>query len=391
MATAYHFLTFVLGVVVVVYLATFVLFAILRILTGVSIQRVGYLSFKRIGYEPTSGVKIEVRKLGLLLHRPTFAQPTWISIVVSDSLLSVDLRKMEEDTETDDTDSRAARPRGRKGTLRRESLAAPGVSQKSRGWERVRGLREKLQKLHKLVKWLQMVDVVFTNTKLSISDVGSIEIGSMTTMLDTRRKTADRSRMFDHCMDLKENQKPVEWMFTAKSVLFFHEKKQDPVEIMDHCMFNIYGVLEGEADRIGGAAISLKFGKINVPCDQILGCWTKLRAIKKPSGKGRPKPKAPVNLDTLVEELVSSPGCSTKIIESKEFMQSLLRGVKELQFAIGYLIISKAVDQIQPCGKPLQVVVGMKELGMDVHRLDQKSPAHRMYVYPLPLFAMLIY
>lgn len=381
MATAYHFLTSVLGVVVVVYLATFVLFAILRILTGVSIQRIGYLSFKRISYEPTGGVKIEVRKLGLLLHRPTFAQPTWVSIVVSDSQLSVDLKKMEEDAEAHDADSRATRPRGRKDTLRRDNSPAPGVSQGGRAWERVRELREKLQKLHKLVKWLQMVDVVFTNTKLSIFDVGRIEIGSMTTMLDTRQKTADRSRMFDHCMDLKENQKPVEWMFTAKSVLFFHEKKQDPIEIMDHCMFNVYGVLEGEMDGIGGAAISLKFGKINLPCDQILGCWTKLQAIKKPGGKRRSKPKAAVNLDTLVEDLASLPGRSIGVIESKEFMQSLLRGVKELQFAIGYLIISKAVTQIQPGGRSLQVVVGMKELGMDVHRLDQKSPAHRMYIY----------
>lgn len=376
MATAYHFPTFVLGVVVVVYLATFVLFAVLRILTGVSIQRVGYLSFKRIGYEPASGIKIEIRKLGLLLHRPTFAQPTWVSIVMSDSQLSVDLRKMKE---AHDADSRAARPRGRKDTLKKEDLPTPGISQKSRVWEGVRELQEKLQKLHKLVKWLQMVDVVFTNTKLLISDVGSIEIGSMTTMLDTRQKTADRSRMFDHCMDLKENQKPVEWMFTAKSVLFFHEKKQDPIEIMDHCMFNIYGVLEGETDGIGGAAISLKFGKINLPCDQVLGCWAKLRAIKKPSGRERLRPKTGVNLDTLMEELALLPECSTEMIESKEFMQSLLRGVKELQFAIGYLIISKAVTQ--PCRKPLQVVVGMKELGMDVHRLDQKSPAHRMYVY----------
>lgn len=390
MATAYHFPTFVLGIVVVIYLATFVLFAILRILTGVSIQRIGYLSFKRIGYEPTAGVKIEVRKLGLLLHRPTFAQPTWISIVVSDSQLSVDLKKMEEDSETHDADSRATRPRGRKDTLRRENPPTPGASQKSRSWERVRELRDKLQKLHKLVKWLQMVDVVFTNTKLSILDVGRIEIGSMTTMLDTRKKTADRSRMFDHCMDLKENQKPVEWMFTAKSVLFFHEKKQDPVEIIDHCMFNVYGVLEGEMDGIGGAAISLKFGKINLPCDQILGCWTKLRAIKKPGGKGRSKPKAAVNLDTLAEELGSLPERSVGIIESKEFVQSLLRGVKELQFAIGYLIISGAVTQIQPSGKPLQVVVGMKELGMDVHRLDQKSPAHRMYISPFHL-VMVIY
>lgn len=386
MATVYHFPTFVLGVVVVVYLATFVLFAILRILTGVSIQRIGYLSFKRISYEPMDGIKLEVRKLGLLLHRPTFAQPTWISIVVSDSQLSVDLKKMEE--ESDDMGPRTAKPRARRDTSRKESGAGapPSISQRSRAWEGVRKLREKLKKLHKLVKWLQMVDIVFTNTSLVVSDVGSIQIGSMTTMLDTRRKAADRNRMFDHCTDLKENQKPVEWMFTVRSMLFFHDKKKDPVEIMDHCMFNVYGVLEEEADGIRDAAISIKFGRINVPCDQILGCWTKLRTIKRPSGR-KPKPRVPgANLGTLMEELASSsPGNQTEKLaeaaaESNEFMQSLLKGVKELQFAIGYLLVSKTVTRIQPSGKPLRVVVGMKELGIDVHRLDQRSPAHRMFV-----------
>lgn len=333
---------------------------------------------------------MEVRKLGLLLHRPTFAQPTWISIVVSDSQLSVDLRKMEEgDMEADDTDSRAPRSRSRKDTLKRaNSVSTASITPtKSRALEGIQKLREKIKRLHKFVKWLQMVDIVFTNTSLTIFDIGNIQIGSMTTMLDTRQKTTDRNRMFDHCTDLKENQKPVEWMFTARSMLFFHDKRKDPVEIMDHCMFNVYGVLEGGTEGIRDAAVSVKFGKVNVPCDQILGCWTKLRTIKRLNVR-KPKTKdLGVGLSTLVEELVSPPPrgrAETLIettIESKEFMQSLLKGVKELQFAIGYLLISTTVTQIQPSGKPLQVVVGMKELGMDMHRLDQKSPAHRMYVY----------
>ncbi|KAH0602608.1 uncharacterized protein H6S33_008689 [Morchella sextelata] len=357
MATAYRFPTFVLGVVVVGYLATFVFFAILRILTGVSIQRVGYFAFKRISYEPVNGVKIEVRKLGLLLHRPTFTQPTWISIVVSDSSLSVDFKKIEEgeDNESDESESQSRNRRGRKDTLRRESGAASGVpTQKNRS--EIRGgtskLKEKLKKLHKHLKWVQMVDIIFTNTTVNVHDVGSIQISSMTTMLDTRQKI-DRNRMFDHCQDLKENQKPIEWMFTAKSMLFFHQKQKDPVELMDHCMFNVYGVLEEGADVIMDAAISIKFGKISLPFDQILECREKLQQIRRPKCKKSAKAKSPgVPLGTLMEELASPESQSEKFVEavdeSKKFLQSLLG--------------SAFWKTSTSC--------------------NQKSPAHRMYFSP---------
>ena len=62
------------------YLSSFFVFAIVRIATGISIQRIGYFSLRRIAYAPRDGLKIELRGLGLSLHPPTFAQPTWISL-----------------------------------------------------------------------------------------------------------------------------------------------------------------------------------------------------------------------------------------------------------------------------------------------------------------------
>lgn len=381
MATAYHLPTFLLGIIVLAYLFTFVLFAILRILTGISIQRIGRLSLKRISYEPKVGVKLEIRKLGLLLHRPTFAQPTWVSIVVSDSLFSVDLRKKrEEEGDAEEWD----KGKRKKDTLKLESGGDRGVRRKSRAWKGIKKLRESLKRVHKLVKWLQMVDIVFSNTNLSIADVGSVQIGSMTMILDTRRKTADRNRMFDHTTDLKEDQNPIEWMFTARSVLFFPERKKEPIEVLDHCNFNIYGLLENGLDVFRDAAMALKVGKITIPLDEILGCLVKLRAIRgprvhKPRNQGSNSPLGVAMGET------SMPGSTTQrmtetVMESKEFLESLLRGVKEVQFAIGYLLISKSVRAIQP----LKFLVGMKELAIDVHRLDQKSPAHRMSSF-LPL------
>src|SRR3954469_6342000 len=82
--------TFVFGVIVLLYLSSFILFAILRIITGISIQRIGYFSLRRIAYTPKEGLHIEIRGLGFSLHPPSFAQPTWISIRLTDLKVTVD-------------------------------------------------------------------------------------------------------------------------------------------------------------------------------------------------------------------------------------------------------------------------------------------------------------
>ena len=66
--------TFMAGLVLLAYLLTFVLFAFIRVVTGVSIQRIGWSSLRRIAFTPKDGLRIEIRGLGLSLHRPTFAR-----------------------------------------------------------------------------------------------------------------------------------------------------------------------------------------------------------------------------------------------------------------------------------------------------------------------------
>ncbi len=87
--------TFLLGIFVLLYLSSFVLFAVLRIVTGISIQRVGYFSLRRLAYTPRDGIKFEIRGLGLHVHRPTFSQPTWLSIVVSELVVTLDIKELE--------------------------------------------------------------------------------------------------------------------------------------------------------------------------------------------------------------------------------------------------------------------------------------------------------
>src|ERR1700743_814127 len=85
-------LSFIAGVAVLLYLASFVLFALIRVVTGISIQRLGHTGLRRIAYTPREGIKIELRGLGLNLHRPTFAQPTWVSVVPTELKVTIDLK-----------------------------------------------------------------------------------------------------------------------------------------------------------------------------------------------------------------------------------------------------------------------------------------------------------
>src|SRR5687767_7964817 len=78
------------AVLLLVYLSSFVLLAIFRIVTGVSIQRIGYFSFRHISYTPREGLRIDLRGIGLSLHRPTFAQPSWVSLVFEELKITLD-------------------------------------------------------------------------------------------------------------------------------------------------------------------------------------------------------------------------------------------------------------------------------------------------------------
>jgi hypothetical protein len=397
MATTLNLPTFLLSAVVLLYLSTFVVFAVIRILTGVSIQRVGYLSLKRISFELEDGIRLEVRKLGLTLHRPTFAQPTWVSLVVQDSQITLDLRpKNSTDVREGDTDDKlpitpnGKSPRVSEKLRKKQSEDSIRADAEEKTTNLVDGLRrakDSVKKMHKWIKWIQMVDVVFGNTTVVITGVGSIQIGSVSMMVDTRRKTAERKRMFDHCTDLRDGQQPVEWLLSTKSILFYTADSKDPIEVMDHSVFTIYGVLEAGIEGIRDLAFALKVGRLSVPLDDFLSCSKNLRGAREVRKRKLPKPRASrVSLSAMMEEM-ALPGSRTErmaeaVLESKELLESFLKGIKEIQFAIGHLIVSKSMPRAQSSEKPLVFTLAMKELGMDVHRLDQKSPAHRMFVVP---------
>ncbi|KAI5297146.1 hypothetical protein KEM55_005084, partial [Ascosphaera atra] len=77
---------------ILLYVSTFIVLAILRVATGISIQRVGYFSLNHVAYALRDGVDIWVRKIGVSFHRPSVAHPTWISISIGEVRVTVNLK-----------------------------------------------------------------------------------------------------------------------------------------------------------------------------------------------------------------------------------------------------------------------------------------------------------
>ncbi|KAI5864600.1 mitochondrial protein from FMP27-domain-containing protein [Durotheca rogersii] len=388
--------TFIFGVLVLLYLSSFVLFAVLRIATGISIQRIGYFSLRRLAYSPKDGIKIEIRGLGLNLHRPTFSQPTWLSLVVSELAVTVDIQELEgqkhldvEGTEgNNEKNNNNVGERGSQHVKLKASSENPGQArvEPARGatWKQLTKIKERIKKLHRNVNWLRMVDVVATDSTLHVVDTGKVQFGSFTMALDTRNRMVDRARFFFQAGSAKNRQQQsAEWIVTLRSVLFT-AKGGEAIEVLDSATLNVHGFLYDNLDGLRDAGIALKLGRVHVPYDDIRSCLDLYRKSKRRSPTAYTQAESiEVLVDKVIQE-VDQPGSTDQelmqtVSDSKNFASSILRGIKEVQFAASFVSLTKRLDIVKSAGSPLLLNASMKEVGIDLHRLDPKSPAHRMY------------
>ncbi|KAL9078880.1 MAG: hypothetical protein Q9157_002216 [Trypethelium eluteriae] len=389
-------LYFLLAAALLFYLGTFLLFAILRVITGVSIQRIGFSSLRRISFSPKEGIRIDIRGLGWSLHRPTFAQPTWISIVLTELTVSVDLKLLSPKRSRSTGHRRGVNGSAIKSSPPSTPPRSPTLSdsgfvndaeesdeRRSRTWEQLTDLKEKIKRLHRKIRWIRMVDVVATASTLVVADVGSIHIGSFTMAVDTRRKTVDRTRLFQHKKAKAHAQQPAEWIFTIRSVLFT-PKGYESSEILDNCTLNVHGFLYQELDGLRDASIALKFGRVSLRYDEIQSCLDEIKRMRDVYGRQTAN-ISDVSLDEVMDE-IDQPGSREERIvrtvsDSREFVSSILRGIHEIQFAISFFGVTREVP-VTRSKRPIRMNLSMKELSLDVLRLDPKSPAHRMYFSP---------
>ncbi len=378
--------TSVSGLLLLLYLSSFVLFALLRITTGISIQRLGYFSLRRIAYTPKEGVKLEVRALGLSLHRPTFVQPTWISLRLEGLKISLDLSLLNGGPQINQ--SKAESTGGyfqvaAKSFFLGNTSAPEPRRHRSQLWRKLTEVKEKIKRLHRRLHWLRLLDIVALDTLVEVVDVGCVQMGHFTMAVDTRRKTVDRGRLFRHKKDPSGDQRPAEWIFTTKSI-FLMVAGAEPGEILDSMSVNIHGILYKEREGLRDTSIAIKMGRLHIPCDDLLTISSRAKAISTSAREIAVRsPTEDISFSDVVEEL-DRPGSREESIvqtvaDSKEFISSILRGVQEIQLALSFIRVSRAIASLKQLTTPLILNIVTHEVGVDLHRLDQGSPAHRMY------------
>ncbi|OAP64948.1 hypothetical protein AYL99_00920 [Fonsecaea erecta] len=369
--------TSVAAVLLLLYLSSFILLAILRIATGISIQRIGYFSLRHISYTPKEGLRIDLRGVGLSLRRPTFAQPAWVSIVFEDLKVTIDPTALEN------TSAKADSQHMTKGKLEEDADPRRHNGRKSQLWKRLTNIKEHIKRLHRKIHLLRMFDVSAYNTSAEIAGVGYVQISTFTAAVYTRRKLLDRGRLFRHKKDPLGDQKPAEWVFTVKSIQM-GVGGRDPIEILDALTINVHGLLYKDREGLRDTSIAIKGGRVYVPVDELIHFSRKGRRMTRPYEQYDVlSPIDEISFEDVAEEL-DSPGSREAAIvqtvaDSKEFLRSALQSVQEIQVGMSFVRISKEIVSLRQANLPLVANVVIHEIGIDLHRLEQNSPAHRMY------------
>ncbi|KAF3010090.1 hypothetical protein E8E15_001017 [Penicillium rubens] len=360
------------------YLSSFFIFAIVRIATGISIQRIGYFSLRRIAYTPREGIHIEIRGLGFSLHPSSFAQPTWISIRLTELKVTVDsttLGQGKREVPRDILES----PGPPKPP---EDRAAPEHDGRSKTWRTLTRIKESVKRLHRQINWLALVDLTAIDTTVHFVNAGQIQVGSLSLSVDTRSKMVERGKLFRRKKDMSRDQRPAEWIMNVKNVLL-NVDGREPTEILDNVGVNLHGLLHKDLDGLRDASVALKIGRMHIPYDDLRTLLQRIKPVKSAQGPGNTETDDEMSFADFVDEL-DKPGSRDDSIvqtvaDSKEFASSLLRGIQEIQIALSFFRVSKGIQSLSAGQKPVYLNVVSHELGIDLHRMDPKSPEHRMY------------
>ena len=373
-----------LGFIFLLYLTSFVVLAIVRIGTGLSIQRFGYLSLKRVAYALSDGTRLEIRDIRILIHRPSYARPTWVTLRCYGLKIIIDPTSKSQEVVTPSPRECDHPCEDEKGTKNSNSRQATELVDRSRGkWTRLVRLKEKLKLLHTKIEWLRFVDLEILNSTYSISRILSLHVSSCTLAVDTRYRTVERGRFFRHKVLSKAAEQPAEWTVILKSVLFAPAGRESK-EVLDTCAVNVHGLLYKDMIGLRDTSISIKLGRVHIPFDEIHTCQraylqhvTESQNAFDSREAGAPSKVIADNDQTSGEE--KSAHNSQHTMQPKSFLSSFISSVQEIQIACSFIGASTRFQSHNGSGMPVSLNFAMNEFGIDLFRLESKSPAHRMY------------
>ena len=133
---------------------------------------------------------------------------------------------------------------------------------------------------------------------------------------------------------------------------------------------NIHGILYKDQEGLRDTFIAIKLGRSHIPCDDLLTVSSHARTISIAAREAAVRsPIEEISFSDVVDEL-DKPGSREEsivqtVVDSNEFISSILRGVQEIQMALSFIRVSRKILSLSQLRAPTIMNIVMHEIGID--------------------------
>ncbi|KAK9385296.1 golgi-body localization protein domain-containing protein [Lipomyces mesembrius] len=360
------------------HLVAFVVFAFIRILSGISIQRLGYFSLRHISFTLKTGIQVDIRRIELNFHRPSFSRPSWITLTIADSSLYFD---SDYDAQSHVT---SANPPPQTPTGLSALRSQDGVSEQSLEYLLTRAA-SLIYRVHKLLPYLRLIDISIRNSSLITEDLGTIHIRSIALHADVINRNAQLPHFFstssEHHDWNRDTDVAVSWRFAVKDIFYAHSKTAAD-QVLDVFQFDLHEIFSKKTLQPKDVSLNVRVGNLTFPYDSFSTMHSRMHARKR-----RLLRRASTSLSYFVSASFRRTSVDDvypqELADTAYALLNIVREVRIHAAKIGiYKITPSSSCPTTTKGEPIYFSLATKDFTIDLRRLSSNSPGHRIYFEP---------
>lgn len=365
----------------IVYLVTLVLFALLRLFTGVSIKRIGYFCVRHISWSPKQGVEVRIGRLGLKPHRPTVAEPGYVTFVLDNLEIVVDPSEIMKDKD-------ASRPTEEPVTKEDDSSEEKSDEKEEDdiNCEFLDGIPlipTKNKRVFRFLRWLLPRIDVFNFVIHSLShvlvNVNTTVCTSAQIFVDLRKTRNLKASNFFGTLDghqLKGDEEvPVNVkigftdMYTAESLV-----DESPWQMLDDLRVDLTGVINLTDMKLKNVGSHIHAGRVQVDASFAREILNKIKAYRSYKSENDSLEQF-VNADFTDPGKLFSPEDQRRLIKISKI---LLHLVNRTQIAVGFVEVFKVPASCGADSSVVYLAASVKNVILNLSRMNPLSSGFRL-------------
>ncbi|KAK9478624.1 golgi-body localization protein domain-containing protein [Lipomyces japonicus] len=346
-----------------IQLVAFFVFAIFRILTGISIQRLGYFSLRHISFVLKLGVHVEINRIKLDFHRPAFSSLSWVTLTVSDISVIFDNPYIDNKLQTTPTVSNKFT------SLQQDSHDVQVTNI-------LAILNRSIKTVHKYLYFIKLIDLSIKNVSLITSELGTVQIRSLA--LNSSVKNGDLTKL-PHFFSMSRFEQPnfddgksiaLLWRFAIKDI-FHSPGKNSSERILDIFQIDLSELFLKQSSEIVDIGTNIYVGHFTLPYDIFKQLHASFCA-RRARNAAQFADKVPKRKTVICES-------NQELLDSAK---KVIKVVREARIHFSKIGIYKIGTNSRSNNKNLNSVYLnfiIKDFTLDVKRLSSRSAGHRLY------------